>query len=337
MSGDHGLRASGTGSSPSLVGTKYPRSSLAIGRSSHTLGWCRCVPATTASSPCCSPEGASRLQGPSDVVGSATLCTGPRGWAGGCLCRRSVLVGHRPLVRRPPDRRAAGPIETARPDPVAPPPRRGGRGGPRCAPAGRALPPGPRRRPALAGVVVPDQSDAMVDLARRHAGSGDGARHHLRRGRRADSCWPSRTSAFDGATCQLGLMDIPDLDATLARDPPGAPARRLVRLRHRPPVLPRTRGGRDRRARRPTGRQRHRLLPRALLALDEPRGRSPGRQLPPHPEHLPQRPRPGWLRPRPRGGADAVRPPRRPATPLPARSPSSSPDAGEPAWLNQRG
>ena len=37
MSGDHGLRASGTGSSPSWVGTKYPRSSLAIGRSSRAL------------------------------------------------------------------------------------------------------------------------------------------------------------------------------------------------------------------------------------------------------------------------------------------------------------
>ena len=35
MSVDHGLLASGTGASPSSVGTKYPRSSLAIGRSSH--------------------------------------------------------------------------------------------------------------------------------------------------------------------------------------------------------------------------------------------------------------------------------------------------------------
>lgn len=60
-------------------------------------------------------------------------------------------------------------------------------------------------------VVGVDQSDAMLDIARRHGGSADGTKITYD----AQQLRTFEDSAFDGVTCQLGLMDIPDLDATL--------------------------------------------------------------------------------------------------------------------------
>ena len=54
----------------------------------------------------------------------------------------------------------------------------------------------------------------MVDLARRHARSGDGAAITYVVDD-AQQLLAFEDSTFDGVTCQLGLMDIPDLDATL--------------------------------------------------------------------------------------------------------------------------
>jgi 2-polyprenyl-3-methyl-5-hydroxy-6-metoxy-1,4-benzoquinol methylase len=65
-----------------------------------------------------------------------------------------------------------------------------------------------------AHVVGTDQSDAMVDLARSHARSGNGADITYVVDD-AQQLLTFEDSAFDGVTCQLGLMDIPDLDATL--------------------------------------------------------------------------------------------------------------------------
>ncbi|MET0901646.1 MAG: methyltransferase domain-containing protein [Acidimicrobiales bacterium] len=63
-------------------------------------------------------------------------------------------------------------------------------------------------------VVGTDQSDAMIDLARRRAGSGDGMDTvYVVDDAQQLLAFEDRT--FDGVTCQLGLMDIPDLDATL--------------------------------------------------------------------------------------------------------------------------
>jgi len=61
-------------------------------------------------------------------------------------------------------------------------------------------------------VVGVDQSEAMLELARRHGGPPSLRYVHddaQRLSRLADGM-------ADGVTCQLGLMDIPDLDATLA-------------------------------------------------------------------------------------------------------------------------
>lgn len=65
-----------------------------------------------------------------------------------------------------------------------------------------------------ARVVGVDSSEAMIDLARRHGTpKGPGIRYLV-----DDAQALSRLegSTFDGAVCQLGLMDIEDLDATLA-------------------------------------------------------------------------------------------------------------------------
>jgi ubiquinone/menaquinone biosynthesis C-methylase UbiE len=73
------------------------------------------------------------------------------------------------------------------------------------------------RAAAAAGarrVVGTDSSEVMVELARRHGAAPawdvayvvDDAQQLVR----------FDTGSFDGVTCQLALMDIPDLDATLA-------------------------------------------------------------------------------------------------------------------------
>jgi SAM-dependent methyltransferase len=62
-------------------------------------------------------------------------------------------------------------------------------------------------------VVGIDSSEAMIEIARRD-GSSDGTVSYL-----VDDAQQLRSfegEAFDGATCQLGLMDIPDLNATLS-------------------------------------------------------------------------------------------------------------------------
>lgn len=68
---------------------------------------------------------------------------------------------------------------------------------------------------AAAGATVTaiDYSDAMIANALRHATpSGTTIDYHVDDGQTL-ATQPS--DVFDGATCQLGLMDIPDLDATL--------------------------------------------------------------------------------------------------------------------------
>lgn len=59
-----------------------------------------------------------------------------------------------------------------------------------------------------------DSSEAMIDLARRH-GTPSGP-HISYVVDDAQTLSTSADSQFDGAVCQLGLMDIEDLDATLA-------------------------------------------------------------------------------------------------------------------------
>jgi SAM-dependent methyltransferase len=63
-------------------------------------------------------------------------------------------------------------------------------------------------------VIGADLSEAMIDRARRHGGCAEGGEityvvddaHQLQ---------AFEDSSFDGVTCQLGLMDIPNLDAAL--------------------------------------------------------------------------------------------------------------------------
>jgi 2-polyprenyl-3-methyl-5-hydroxy-6-metoxy-1,4-benzoquinol methylase len=61
-------------------------------------------------------------------------------------------------------------------------------------------------------VVGTDLSEAMIDIAQRHGGRTElGEITYV-----VDDAHQLKTfedSSFDGATCQLGLMDIPDLDA----------------------------------------------------------------------------------------------------------------------------
>jgi SAM-dependent methyltransferase len=65
-----------------------------------------------------------------------------------------------------------------------------------------------------ARVVGTDASTAMVRLARRHgAPPGCDVSYVVDD---AQELGALRTASFDGVTCQLALMDIPDLDATLA-------------------------------------------------------------------------------------------------------------------------
>lgn len=65
-----------------------------------------------------------------------------------------------------------------------------------------------------ARVVGADASDAMIALARRHTDPpGSDVTYVVDDAQRLQA-FPD--GGFDGATCQLGLMDIPDLDATLA-------------------------------------------------------------------------------------------------------------------------
>lgn len=64
-----------------------------------------------------------------------------------------------------------------------------------------------------ATVVGTDASEAMVDLARRHgASAGCEVTYVVDDARRLAAF---ETGSFDGATCQLALMDIPDVGATL--------------------------------------------------------------------------------------------------------------------------
>lgn len=65
-----------------------------------------------------------------------------------------------------------------------------------------------------AQVIGVDSSEAMIDLARRH-GTPSGP-HISYVVDDAQTLSRSENSTFDGAVCQLGLMDIADLDATLA-------------------------------------------------------------------------------------------------------------------------
>ena len=62
-------------------------------------------------------------------------------------------------------------------------------------------------------VVGTDQSEAMIDIARRHASPGAADTTYVVDD--AQQLLAFEDSIFDGATCQLGLMDIRDLDATL--------------------------------------------------------------------------------------------------------------------------
>jgi ubiquinone/menaquinone biosynthesis C-methylase UbiE len=73
--------------------------------------------------------------------------------------------------------------------------------------ASRAL-----RDAGAAEVVGVDSSEAMVERAHTH-GEGDGLRYLVDD---AQALGSVEDATFDGVTCQLGLMDIPDLDATLA-------------------------------------------------------------------------------------------------------------------------
>lgn len=63
-------------------------------------------------------------------------------------------------------------------------------------------------------VVGVDASAAMIDLATAHgAPAGGDVSYRVDDAQRLATV---ESGAFDGVTCQLGLMDIPDLDATLA-------------------------------------------------------------------------------------------------------------------------
>lgn len=65
-----------------------------------------------------------------------------------------------------------------------------------------------------AHVVGTDASEAMIALARRHPDPpGSDVAYVVDDAQRLDAFPPG---SFDGVTCQLALMDIPDLDATLA-------------------------------------------------------------------------------------------------------------------------
>jgi ubiquinone/menaquinone biosynthesis C-methylase UbiE len=57
-----------------------------------------------------------------------------------------------------------------------------------------------------------DASPAMIDLARTRTGASPAITYRADDAQALASC---ADDEFDGATCQLGLMDIPDLDATL--------------------------------------------------------------------------------------------------------------------------
>lgn len=63
-------------------------------------------------------------------------------------------------------------------------------------------------------VVGTDHSAAMIDIARRHAEAPSGVDITYVVDD-AQQLSAFEDAIFDGATCQLGLMDIPDLDATL--------------------------------------------------------------------------------------------------------------------------
>lgn len=63
-----------------------------------------------------------------------------------------------------------------------------------------------------ARVVGIDSSPAMIDLARRHPAPA-GVSYRTDTAERLGTC---ADASFDGVTCQLGLMDIPDLPATLS-------------------------------------------------------------------------------------------------------------------------
>jgi ubiquinone/menaquinone biosynthesis C-methylase UbiE len=62
-------------------------------------------------------------------------------------------------------------------------------------------------------VVGIDSSATMIELAGQHRVTGGVMSYRVDDAERLDSC---PDAAFDGVTCQLGLMDIPDLAAALA-------------------------------------------------------------------------------------------------------------------------
>jgi len=126
-----------------------------------------------------------------------------------------------------------------------------------------------------------DSAEAMIDLARQ----------------RTDPAAPV-SYVVDGVTCQLGLMDIADLDATVVA------ARLVLRpggwfvaiIGHpcflAPHAATTQLGGQP--ARWATSPGRAQLLSRGPLAVLQPPGHTrPSRQLPPHPRHLPQHSHPG--------------------------------------------
>ena len=124
-------------------------------------------------------------------------------------------------------------------------------------------------------VVGVDSSAAMLDLARAHGpGAGTSALTYVEDdARHLDTI---ADASVDGVTCQLGLMDIPDLGAALTAVHRGPPPRRVVCVHHRPPgalLAPDSRlttvttADGDRPAMAAT-----RVLRRAVLAIDEPAG-----------------------------------------------------------------
>lgn len=71
-----------------------------------------------------------------------------------------------------------------------------------------------------ARVVGTDESDTMVSLARRHGAPPGSVLSYVVDDAQRLGAFAS--GSFEGVTCQLGLMDIPDLDAALGAMGPGA-------------------------------------------------------------------------------------------------------------------
>ena len=158
--------------------------------------------------------------------------------------------------------------------------------------------------------------------------------HHLRRGRRPDSCWPFEDSSLRRRRpASSASWTSPTSRRRSARSTgcSGPTAGSSSSSGTRASWCPRRHATAG-----PDGRPAvsvHRLLRRALLAIDEPRGRAPGGQPPPHAEHRTSTARPG------RASTSTTSTSRWPSdrlvdqqAALPARSRSSSP-RGSPAGL----